>query len=132
MLVDAMIAPRALQIHPDGSCYMQQNRISGCAAWVVFPDHLGLPEFQIVDFGCEESSNNRMELMGCLKGLRWALETHPWEGVTCLIKQSRKPLELCGCLEHRLPPWAAQNFREAQVELPQVGGLHHRYERRAV
>jgi ribonuclease HI len=80
-----MIDPRALQIHPDGSCYMQhQKRISGCAAWVVFPDHLGLPEFQIVDFGCEESSNNRMELMGCLKGLRWALENQPWEGVTCV------------------------------------------------
>lgn len=79
-----MIDPRALQIHPDGSCYMQQNRISGCAAWVVFPDHLGLPEFQIVYFGCEESSNNRMELMGCLKGLRWALDNQPWEGVTCI------------------------------------------------
>jgi DNA polymerase-1 len=80
-----MIDPRALQIHPDGSCYMQhQKRISGCAAWVVFPDHLGLPEFQIVDFGCEESSNNRMELMGCLKGLRWVLENQPWEGVTCV------------------------------------------------
>lgn len=77
-----MIDPRALQIHPDGSCYMEQKRISGCAAWVVFPDHLGLPEFQIVDFGCEESSNNRMELMGCIKGLRWALENQPWEGVT--------------------------------------------------
>lgn len=79
-----MIHPRALQIHPDGSCYMQQNRISGCAAWVVFPDHLGSSEFQVVDFGCEESSNNRMELLGCLKGLRWALENQPWEGVTCI------------------------------------------------
>jgi ribonuclease HI len=79
-----MLDPRALQIHPDGSCYMKQNRISGCAAWVVFPDHLGLPEHQIVDFGCEESSNNRMELMGCAKGLRWVLENEPWEGVTCV------------------------------------------------
>lgn len=79
-----MIDPRSLQVHPDGSCYMEQSRISGCAAWVVFPEHLGLSEFQIVDFGCEESSNNRMELMGCLKGLRWALNNQPWEGVTSI------------------------------------------------
>ncbi len=79
-----MLDPRALQIHPDGSCYMEQSRISGCAAWVVFPDHLGSTELQIVDFGCEESSNNRMELMGCLRGLRWVVENEPWEGVTCV------------------------------------------------
>jgi hypothetical protein len=36
--LEPMTDPRALQIHPDGSCYMQQNRISGCAAWVVFPE----------------------------------------------------------------------------------------------
>lgn len=25
----------------------------------------------IVDFGCAESSNNRMELMACIKALEW-------------------------------------------------------------
>ena len=31
-----------------------------------------------VDFGCGESSNNRMELMACVKALEWALENAPW------------------------------------------------------
>ena len=61
---------------------MNQKRISGCAAFVVYPDHLGLPERQIVDFGCEESSNNRMELMACRKALEWVLENAPWRDVT--------------------------------------------------
>jgi ribonuclease HI len=37
-----------------------------------------LLEDQIVDFGCGESSNNRMELMACVKALSWALENAPW------------------------------------------------------
>lgn len=76
-----MLDPRALQIHTDGSCYVEQDRISGCAAFVVFPDHLGLPEFQIVDYGCAESTNIRMELMACAKGLKWAIENEPWQDV---------------------------------------------------
>ncbi|HXN23207.1 MAG TPA: hypothetical protein VOA41_10760 [Candidatus Dormibacteraeota bacterium] len=63
--------PRAIQIHTDGSCYMEHNRISGRAAFVVYPDHLCLPEFQIVDYGCAENTNIRMELMACAKGGPW-------------------------------------------------------------
>jgi ribonuclease HI len=74
--------PRAVQIHTDGSCYLEQNRISGCAAFVVYPDHLELPEIQIVDYGCHENTNIRMELMACAKGLEWALENQPWRDVT--------------------------------------------------
>lgn len=74
--------PRAIQLHTDGSCDMKQRRISGCAAFVVYPDHLGRAETQIVDFGCEESSNNRMELMACCKALHWVLGNAPWENVT--------------------------------------------------
>jgi ribonuclease HI len=69
---------RAIQIHTDGSCYKNPGGLSGCAAIVVFPDHLGLPNDQIVDFGCGESSNNRMKLMACVKALSWALENAPW------------------------------------------------------
>jgi ribonuclease HI len=68
---------RAIQIHTDGSCYKNPGGISGCAAYVRYPD-VGLPEEQIVDFGCGESSNNRMELMACVKALEWALENAPW------------------------------------------------------
>lgn len=73
-----MLDQRAIQIHTDGSCYKNPGGISGCAAYVRFPDHTGLLEEQIVDFGCGESSNNRMELMACVKALDWALENAPW------------------------------------------------------
>jgi ribonuclease HI len=77
-----MLDPRAIQIHTDGSCYLEQDRISGCAAFVVFPEHLGLPDEQIVDYGCGENTNIRMELMACARGLRWAIEKEPWDGVS--------------------------------------------------
>jgi len=77
-----MLDSRAIQIHTDGSCYLEQGRISGCAAFVVYPDHLNLPEFQIVDYGCSENTNIRMELMACAKALNWAIENQPWHDVT--------------------------------------------------
>jgi ribonuclease HI len=77
-----VLDPRAIQIHTDGSCYMHRGRIAGCAAIVVYPEHLGLPDSQIVDHGCAENTNIRMELMACAKGLSWALENEPWDGVT--------------------------------------------------
>jgi ribonuclease HI len=57
-------------------------RSSGCAAIAHFPDHLGRQDERIADFGCAESSNNRMELMACIKALRWARESQPWSDVT--------------------------------------------------
>jgi ribonuclease HI len=73
---------RAIQIHTDGSCYMERDRVSVCAAFVVYPEHLCLPEFQIVDYGSKENTNIRMELTACAKGLEWALENEPWQDVT--------------------------------------------------
>ncbi len=58
--------PRAIQIRTDGSCYRDRRLNSGCAAIVEYPEHLRREPEQIVDFGCAESSINRMELLGCL------------------------------------------------------------------
>ena len=55
---------------------------SGCAAIVHYPDHLDREDEQIVDFGCDESSNNRMELMACIRVLKWIRESGPWKNVT--------------------------------------------------
>jgi ribonuclease HI len=73
--------PHAIQIYTDGSCYKNPGGESGCAAIVHYPDKLGLPDEQIVDFGCSESSNNRMELMACIKALKSVREHRPWDGV---------------------------------------------------
>lgn len=77
-----MLDPRALHIHTDGSCYENPGGSSGCAAIVHFPDHLKRQDERIVDFGCAESSNNRMELMACIKALRWIRDNQPWPDVT--------------------------------------------------
>ena len=74
--------PHAIHIHVDGSCYENPGGIAGCAAVVHYPDTLRLPDEQIVDFGCSESSNNRMELMACIKALEWVRSHQPWPDVT--------------------------------------------------
>jgi ribonuclease HI len=78
MLLDS----RAIHVYTDGSCYKNPGGSSGCAAIVHFPDHLIRQDERIVDFGCAESSNNRMELMACIKALRWVRENQPWSDVT--------------------------------------------------
>jgi hypothetical protein len=74
--------PRAIHISTDGSCYKNPGGRSGCAAIVHYPDHLDREDEQIVDFGCEESSNNRMELLSCIRVLKWIRESGPWPSVT--------------------------------------------------
>jgi ribonuclease HI len=72
----------AIHISTDGSCYKNPGGRSGCAAIVHYPDHLDREDEQIVDFGCKESSNNRMELLACICVLKWIRENAPWESVT--------------------------------------------------
>jgi ribonuclease HI len=74
--------PRALHIYTDGSCYRNPGGSSGCAAIVQYPDHLGREDEQILDFGCSESSNNRMELLACIRALDWIRGNSPWSGVS--------------------------------------------------
>lgn len=74
--------PRAIHVSTDGSCYENPGGRSGCAAIVHYPDHLDREDEQIVDFGCDESSNNRMELMACIRVLKWIRESGPWDSVT--------------------------------------------------
>jgi len=74
--------PRAIHISTDGSCYKNPGGRSGCAAIIHYPDHLDREDEQIVDYGCEESSNNRMELLACICVLKWIRENGPWQDVT--------------------------------------------------
>jgi ribonuclease HI len=76
---------RAIHIYTDGSCYKNPGGDSGCAAIVQFPEHLKLCDEQIVDFGCDESSVNRMELMACVEALKWVCDSAPWSDVTRVL-----------------------------------------------
>lgn len=80
-----MLDPRAIHIHTDGSCYQNPGGDSGCAAIVHYPEHLRKEDEQIVDFGCGESSINRMELLPCIEALRWVLQSQPWNNVTRVL-----------------------------------------------
>lgn len=109
-----MLDSRAIQIHTDGSCYMHQCRISGCAAWVIYPDHLALPEFQIVDYGCAENTNIRMELMACAKGLKWATENEPWQDVTRIYIVT--DLEFLANNRNNIQYWKQKGWRYSSGE----------------
>ena len=74
--------PHALHIYTDGSCYKNPGGESGCAAIVEYPEHLQRAEEQTLDFGCTESSINRMELLACIRALQWIRDNTPWDGVT--------------------------------------------------
>jgi ribonuclease HI len=74
--------PRAIHIYTDGSCYRNPGGASGCAAIANYPEHLNRQDEVIVDFGCAESSNQRMELLAVIKALRWIRESKPWPGVS--------------------------------------------------
>jgi ribonuclease HI len=80
-----VLDPRAIHIYTDGSCYQNPGGESGCAAIVRFPEAIALPDDQIVDFGCDESSINRMELMACIEALRWCCSNGPWDSVTRVL-----------------------------------------------
>jgi ribonuclease HI len=73
--------PRAIHIYTDGSCFKNPGGESGCAAIVVYPDEMCRDEEQIVDFGCAESNNNRMELLACISALEWIRDNKPWRGI---------------------------------------------------
>lgn len=77
-----LLDPHALHIYTDGSCYQNPGGNSGCAAIVEYPDHLQRGQEQILDFGCAESTVNRMELLACIRALYWIRENSPWSGVS--------------------------------------------------
>lgn len=73
--------PRAIHIYTDGSCYGNPGGLGGAAAIVVYPEHLNLADEQILDYGCGETTNNRMELLACTRALQWIRQNKPWPGV---------------------------------------------------
>jgi len=74
--------PHAVHIYTDGSCYHNPGEASGCAAIAHYPDELNREDEEILDFGCAESKNNRMELFACICALRWIQEDASRSGVS--------------------------------------------------
>ena len=74
--------PRALHIYTDGSCLKNPGGNGGAAAFVVYPDHLDREPKQIVGASFTATTNNRMELIACIKAVEWVRGNRPWGGVT--------------------------------------------------
>lgn len=73
---------RSVQIFTDGSAKDNPGGRSGIAVIVHYPDHLQLPDEAICEFGYTESTNDRMELLACIKALEWVRKKKPWCDVT--------------------------------------------------
>ena len=106
--------PRAIHIYTDGSCYRNPGGSSGCAAIVQFPEHLAKEDEQIVDFGCSQSSNQRMELLACIKTLKWIRSKSPWPGVSRvqIVTDSKYVKDNIP----RAPSWRKNDWRNLQNE----------------
>lgn len=111
---DKLLDPRAIHIYTDGSCYKNPGGESGCAAIVHFPEHLDRPDEQIVDFGCAESSINRMEVSPCIEALRWVFNRAPWRDVTrvLIVTDSQYVTENL----RRAPHWKKQGWKNLSGE----------------
>ena len=74
--------PHAIHLYTDGSCYRNPGGAAGCAAIVRYPDDMNREDEEIPDFGTAESTNNRMELLACIRALQWIRQNVPWPGVS--------------------------------------------------
>ena len=75
---------RSIQIFTDGSAIDNPGGRGGIAVVVRYPDHLQLPDEVICELGYVESTNNRMELLACIKALEWVRKHKPWTDVTSI------------------------------------------------
>lgn len=73
---------RSIQIFTDGSAIDNPGGRGGIAVVVRYPDHLQSADEVICELGYIESTNNRMELLACIKALEWVRENRPWRDVT--------------------------------------------------
>src|SRR5580704_11976941 len=64
--------PHAVQISVDGSCFPNENRRSGYAGIVVYPDDPR--EIEVAFQGFAGSTINRMELAACIAAMDWVKE----------------------------------------------------------
>jgi ribonuclease HI len=74
--------PRAIHIHTDGSCLKNPGGSGGAAAFAVYPEHLAREPEQVADLSFTATTNNRVELIACIKAIEWIRKNRPWPGVT--------------------------------------------------
>jgi ribonuclease HI len=66
--------PYALKIYIDGSALQNPGGAGGLAGIVVYPDDWNMPNQRIFEIGYQATTNQRMELLACLKAFEWIRE----------------------------------------------------------
>jgi len=100
--------PHAVQIFVDGSCFMERNRQSGYAGFVLRPD--GSAEQEILFHGVRESTNNRMELAACVAAMEWLRQEHRAANRVQIFSDSRYVIDNIA----RAPFWQKNKWRNLQ------------------
>jgi ribonuclease HI len=106
---------RSVQIFTDGSAIDNPGGKGGIAVIVHFPQHLQFPDEVICEIGYAESTNNRMELLACIKALEWVRKNKPWRDVTSvqIITDSRYVADNVG---YRAWIWRKNKWRNQYGE----------------
>ena len=63
--------PRALKIYIDGSALKNPGGAGGVAGWLEFPLDSNRPDEQLFQQGFQETTNNRMELLACIRAFEY-------------------------------------------------------------
>lgn len=66
--------PHALKIYIDGSALKNPGGAGGLAAWVEFPIDANKPDELLFQEGFHETTNNRMELLACIRAFEYVRE----------------------------------------------------------
>jgi ribonuclease HI len=63
--------PHALKIYIDGSALRNPGGAGGVAAWIEFPMDWDRPDELLFQEGFQETTNNRMELLACIRAFEY-------------------------------------------------------------
>ena len=63
--------PYALKIYIDGSSYKNPGGASGCAGVAEYPNDWNRPDETVFTLGYQSSTNNRMELLACIRAMEY-------------------------------------------------------------
>ena len=66
--------PHALKIYIDGSALDNPGGAGGIAAWLEFPIDWNRPDERLFQEGFQETTNNRMELLACIRAFEYVRE----------------------------------------------------------
>lgn len=101
--------PHALKIYVDGSALRNPGGPGGCAGIVEYPDDWNQPDEEVFRVGYKATTNNRMELIACIRAFDYVRENGARLGVqmVLVITDSLYVYEN----HRRAPAWRGSNWR---------------------